>query len=524
LSSIDLQFGSETASFESYQDDPVGFCEDQFGEQYTDDVKAMMESVRDYPVTIAKSANAVGKSHGAGRVAAWFIKCFHDAQVYTAAAPPEDNLKKILWGEIGSLVSKHPKLFGEFKQNVLHLERNPKSFLTGVTIPQAGDDAIKQAKFSGKHAPHILFIFDEGDAIPDSAYKGAESCMSGGHFRMLVMFNPRAEAGPVYRMERDGLAHVVNLSAFNHPNVITGESVIPGAVDRETTVRRLNQWCRRMAENEPRDAGCFELPSFLEGSVAKDQKGRPFPPLQPGFYKITNPAFSYMVVGKYPAQGVNQLISREWTTAARARWDLYVSKFGEVPPRDVAGIMGLDCAEMGNDLNKCCFRYGGYVERLIGWGGVDMIETGDKASVEYHKRTLRACSVDGNGVGAGVAPHMRRLRCNAYGIKAQERPTETTEMGEFGLIRDQLWWAVREWLRVDTGAMLPPDEELLEELHTVTYEVVNGKIKVMDQDTIKELLKRSPNSTDALRQTFAEIQERTILQVVKPIKKVRYAW
>ncbi|MFH2076411.1 MAG: hypothetical protein ABIJ57_13880, partial [Pseudomonadota bacterium] len=203
---------------------------------------------------------------------------------------------------------------------------------------------------------------------------------------------------------------------------------------------------------------------------------------------------------------------------------LFVAKWGEVPPKDVAGIMGLDCAEMGNDLNKCCFRYGGWVEKLVGWGGVDMIETGDRAAIEYHKRTLRAASVDANGVGAGVAPHMRRLRCNAHGIKAQERATAVTEMGEFGIIRDQLWWAVREWLRVDTGSMLPPDDELMEELHTVTYEVKGGKIKVMDQDTIKELLKRSPNSADALRQTFADIQDKSLPFVVKPVKKVRFAW
>jgi len=518
---------TEVASLEAYQDDPVRFCEDQFGETYTDDVKAMMESVRDNSVTIAKSANATGKTHGAARTGAWFIKCFPNSQVYTAAAPPEDNLKKLLWGEIGSLIEKHPKVFGEFKQNVLHLERNPKSFLTGVAIPASGTSATRQAKFSGKHAPHLLFILDEGDAIPDEIYKGIESCMSGGHFRLLIMFNPRAEAGPVYRMERDSLANVVSLSAFNHPNVITGETVIPGgAVDRQTTVRRINQWCRLMpaAEAATDDADCFVLPAFLEGAVAKDQKGKQLPPILPGKYKIVNPAFSYMVLGQYPAKGINQLISREWTAAARARWDLYVSKWGEVPPKDVTGIMGLDCAEMGNDLNKCCFRYGGYVDHLVGWGGVDMMETGDRASLEYHKRSLRACSVDGNGVGAGVAPHMRRLRCNAYGIKAQESPTETTEMGEFGLIRDQLWWAVREWLRVDSGSMLPPDEELLEELHTVTYEIPKGKIKVMDQDTIKELLKRSPNSADALRQTFADIKQKALPQAVKPVKKVRYAW
>lgn len=518
---------SGTERMESYQGDPVGFCEATFGEVYTDDVKAMMESVRDNPVTIAKSANATGKTHGAARVAAWFAKCFPDSQVYTAAAPPEDNLRRLLWGEIGSLVNKFPQVFSEFKQNVLHLERGPRSFLTGVTIPTSGDAATRQAKFSGKHAPHLLFILDEGDAIPDEVYKGIESCMSGGHFRMLIMFNPRAEAGPVYRMERDGLANVVSLSAFHHPNVIEGRNVIPGgAVDRETTVRRINQWCRRLADGEPRDAESFSLPPFLVGATAKDQRGRSLAPLEPGWYKIVNPAFSYMVLGQYPAQGTNQLISREWTAAARARWDLFVTKWGEVPPKDISGIMGFDIGETG-DPTQAIFRFGGYVEMPkadTGWGGVDVVESGDKGSLLYHSRNLRACAVDANGVGAGVAPHMRRLRCNAHGIKVQESPTETTEEGEFKILRDQLWWRVREWLRTDTGSMLPPDEELLEELHTASYEIDKKFIRVMDKDTFKELIKRSPNKADALCLTFAPIQAAPMPFAVKPAKKVRFAF
>jgi len=516
---------AEAETFESYQDDPVGFCEDQFGEQYTDDIKTMMLSVRDNVITVAKSANATGKTHGAARVAAWFIKCFPNSQVYTAAAPPEDNLKKLLWGEIGSLINHYPKLFNEFKQNVLHLERDPKSFLTGVTIPSTGDAATRQAKFSGKHAPYLLFIIDEADAVPEEIYKGIESCMSGGHIRLLCMFNPRAEAGPVYRMERDGRANVGGLAAFNHPNVVTGELVIPGgAVDRETTVRRINQWCRRLQPGEVSDNECFELPSFLAGAVARSQRGTLYPPLQAGIYKITDPAMAYMVLGRYPAQATNQLISREWTAAARARWDLYVSKFGEIPPKDVAGIMGLDVAEMGDDMTDACFRYGGYVDRFTEWGGVDMMVTGDRGSTEYHKRSLWACAVDANGVGAGVAPHMRRLRCNAHGFKVQERATESTEQGEFFQLRDQLWWATREWLRIDTGSMLPPDEQLLEELHTATYEVDGGKIKIMTQETFKELLKRSPNKANALGMTHAPIPRDTSPFTAKPIKKVRFAW
>jgi hypothetical protein len=82
-------------------------------------------------------------------------------------------------------------------------------------------------------------------------------------------------------------------------------------------------------------------------------------------------------------------------------------------------------------------------------------------------------------------------------------PTYKTEMGAFGLMRDQLWWEVREWLRTDPGAMLPPDEELIEELGIPTYETTAKEIKVMDKPTMKKLLGRSPDRAEALIMTFA---------------------
>lgn len=77
---------TDAALYPQYKDDPVGFGVDLLGEQYTDDVKAVMRSVRDYAVTIAESANAIGKSHGAARIAIWWYKTRPGAQVYTAAA------------------------------------------------------------------------------------------------------------------------------------------------------------------------------------------------------------------------------------------------------------------------------------------------------------------------------------------------------------------------------------------------------------------------------------------------------
>jgi hypothetical protein len=51
--------------------------------------------------------------------------------------------------------------------------------------------------------------------------------------------------------------------------------------------------------------------------------------------------------------------------------------------------------------------------------------------------------------------------------------------------------------------MLPPDELLIEELCTPTYEIQNGKIRIMKKQTMRELLKRSPDRADALCLTFA---------------------
>ena len=308
--------------------------------------------------------------------------------------------------------------------------------------------------------------------------------------------------GEVHRMERDGRANIVHLSAFNHPNVITGKDNIPGAVNRKTTIRRVNEWCRPLAPGEQIDGECFELPSFLEGLTAKSQSGQAYPPLKAGWYKIMESAFSYMVLGRYPAQGNTQLISKDWISKARARWDLYVSEHGEIHPQHTSAVMGLDVGEFGTDANVSCFRYGGYVEHLIAWSGVDTIKTGDRATAEYKGRDVSRANIDATGIGAGVAPHMQRGGCSAHPVKVASSPTEKTELGEFYILRDQLWWACREWLRTDTGAMLPPDELLIEELRTPTYEVVNGKIRVMKKRTMRELLKRSPDRADALCLTF----------------------
>lgn len=501
LAALGNQFGD--TGFTEYRDDPVRFGEEVLKESYTDEVKQVMESVRDNAVTIAQSSNAVGKSHCAARIAAWWYKTHHNSQVFMAAAPPESNLRRILWAQLMDIAEKHPQVFKSDTVSNLLISRNALSFISGLTIPTSGSEAAREAKFSGKHAESILFLVDEGDAVPDECYRGIESCMTGGKARLLVMFNPRAQAGAPYRMVRDGRAHVVRLSAFNHPNVITGKDVYPGAVTRATIVRRINQWCRPLMEGESEGPGTFPLPGYLEGVVGISQGGQEYPPLRPGIYKIVQPEFSYMCLGEYPSQASNQLISREWILKARERWDKYVSERGETPPVNVPAVMGLDVGEFGSDANVVCLRYGGYVAQLISWTGVDVQVTADKAAAIFKEKGVSSARIDAIGVGAGVQPAMARAGCSAVAIKASSKPTEGTELGEFVRLRDQLWWACREWLRTDPGSMLPPDERLLEELQVPTYQTDSGRVKIMKKEIMRELLKRSPDRADALCLTFA---------------------
>jgi hypothetical protein len=218
--------------------------------------------------------------------------------------------------------------------------------------------------------------------------------------------------------------------------------------------------------------------------------------------KITDPAFFYMVLGQYPVRGANQLISREWISRARARWASYTSENGEKPSAYAQAVMGLDVGELGQDANAACFRYGGYVERLKTWGGVDPTVTADIAVKVYQEKSARVCNVDATGVGSSVAPSMSRAGCSAIGVKVAASPTVKTEAAEFTLLRDQLWFACREWLRTDPGAMLPPDEELIQELSIPTYEIHKGKIRVTKKDVMREILKRSPDKADSLCLTF----------------------
>ena len=159
-----------------------------------------------------------------------------------------------------------------------------------------------------------------------------------------------------------------------------------------------------------------------------------------------------------------------------------------------------------------------YVPVSMDIGAGKMTITGDKVAKMFMDHDVESVFTDATGVGSGTAPQIIRTlrsfgvsvgRGTVNGVKVANAPTLTADMGdgdklgEFAQLRDQLWWSVRQWLKTDSSAMLPPDQMLIEELLAVTYEVVNGKVKVMSREKISKSLKRSPDRASSLCLTFA---------------------
>jgi len=493
--------------YSQYINDPVGFMFDVLKEEYlTDDTQELMQSVADNKVTLGKSGNGTGKSYSSARIAIWFFKTRPRGQVYLASAPPITNLTNILFGEIFTVVARHPHLFEGYRTKTMEIKRSAGSFLAGLSIPSSGTKEQRIAKFSGKHAPDgVLFVNDEASAIPDEVFQGEDTCASDDKSRMLAIFNPHNRSGWTYRAERDGQANVVHLSALNHVQVVTGrDDITSGAVTRNTTVLRINQWTRPLVDGEEKGSGTFELPDYLIGVTCVNQKGEALPPLVAGHYKIVEPSFSTIVLGEYPSAGTNSLVNQDWVDLARTRYDQWVSSHGETAPEYVSANVGADIAEYGVDSNCLCFRYGGFVPPLITWGGVNVKQTEGRIASEVSGKEISRINVDATGLGAGVAPHLKGESLPAVPVKVAESPVGDCDLGKFALLNDELAWRVREWFAGDT-AMLPPDEQLMEEILAYTYHVGDdGKVRVSPKSVIKDLLKRSPDKFDSLKLTFYE--------------------
>jgi hypothetical protein len=521
----------------------IAVWEQEFGREFLCPLRQIARTIFREKRVFVQSACGTGKTVQAAQIAAIYAKLFPAEQtsgdygaVWVGTAPPKDNLDKI-FGYVASLATspEHRWLFdGDVhRSNYLKSARNPNSGLQGQPFPQSGEDAKKIAAWKGKHAPHQIII-DEADGIEPVFWTAIEMCLTGEDEHLLCLFNPNTPLGQVYDWVRTGWGHVVHISAFDHPNVITGENRIPGAVSREKVVYEILDKSRphvdEEAEEGAMDLRLFEVPRYLVGCHAEIRGRRRV--LGAGLRLVTDGRLDTEILGRYPAQSRQRLFQDAHIDAARLRYDLYVAEHGERRPVGVAPVLGVDPSEGGEgDRNALVVRYGDFVLPPMTRPGADVNQLGAWAATVAREHSCRMAFVDAISYGQGTAYIMidgytyhpedaqepiviRGLgRSRVVLVKVSRRPEaiHETKDGSFKLLKDFLAWRVMLWLKhepllgVYSTAMLPPDENLLRTLRIIEWHNDRaGLINTSDKATLRPLLGGSPNEFDALAATFAD--------------------
>lgn len=402
-----------------------------------------------------QSGHKTGKTTIAAAIALWWVSDPEKRPQARAiiTAPTARQIKSLIWREIKRLYFSaerggHP-LGGE-------LAKDPR---TGLQFPDGreivGAATNETDRLGGYSGEHLLFIVDEASGVDVEIFEALEGNSAGGA-KFLLMGNPLRRSGPFYEANtspklKDSYKRF-KISSRDTPTA-QGKQNIKGLATKEWSDELLKRW----GPNDPR--------------------------------------YQVRVLGEYPDQASNAVISSSVIREAQGRYDTVEAR-GSL-------VFGLDPARFGDDDSVLCPRRGLKVYPLI------TLPKGDGPTVAAAARrealkfaieegvdveeVLRIC-VDVIGVGASVYDALGGYKdIDAVSVNFANA-SEKDE--EYQNVRDELYFAAQEYLK--EGGALPDNDELREELEAHLYDFDRqGRCKVAPKDSIKEQLGRSPDRAEA---------------------------
>ncbi len=398
--------------------------------------------------------------HGLGKsaVAAWAVLAFaatreaagRDWKVVTTAGAWR-QLEKYLWPEIRKWSSRMAGSTWREGQEVLTLSLKLKR---GEAFAVASDRA---ELIEGAHAEEILYILDEGKAIPDPTWDAVEGAFSAGEAYAMALSTPGTAAGRFHAIH----ARRPGLEDWWARHVTLEEAVAAGRISREWAEARRRQWGE------------------------------------------TSPVYRNRVLGEF-AEQEDGIIPLAWIEAAIERWHDWKDSGTRAGAQTAVGVdVG---GGMGGDATVLARRAGDIVTALEVYGRGDEMATAGRVVGALEAGGVAV--VDGIGIGAGVVARLKEQNREVRSFIAGARSEATDRSGELGFEnrRAEAWWGMRERLDPSTGSRvcLPDDDELVGELAAPTWKPTSrGRVLVESKDEIRRRIGRSTDRADAVVMAFA---------------------
>jgi phage terminase large subunit len=423
---------------------PAQFAVDVFGAAPTDQQWEASRAIVERRRVSIRSGHGTGKSAFMAWCVLWFMSCYYPCKV-PATAPTSHQLEDILWAEIAkwhaAMRERVPQLANEFEwtKERFYLKSNPNE---SFAVARTARPERPEA-LQGFHSENILFLIDEASGVAENVFQVAEGALSTEGAFVIMAANPTREEGYFY----------------------------------DSHHKMRERWAALHWDGE-------QSP-MVSRQYVDDMRAK---------YGVDSPIYQVRVKGNF-ATATDGVIPLSLCEAARVR---------EVQPIASAPVIwGLDVARFGDDSTALAKRKGNVqLEPCREWYGKDTMQTAGLIKLEYDSAKERpsVINVDVIGIGSGVVDRLKELGLPARGINVAESPSVEDK---YMRLRDELWFACREWLEA-RDCRLADDDELIGELVTPKYRIEsNGKIKVESKDEMKRRGVASPNRADAWNLTFA---------------------
>jgi len=449
-----------------YYDDPLGFCADCIdwrGEGLTAYQQDVIGSLPERKRIAVRGPHGLGKTTLMSVVLLWFALTSEAAGTDWKAVTTAGSWRQLtnyLWPEIHKWAGRvrWDKVRGApFKRTEL-LNLNLHLAHGQATAAACSNPAL----IEGAHADRLLFIYDEGKAIPAGTFDACEGAFSGtGEALALVASTPGDPSGRFYDIH----ARRPGYEDWTARHVTLAEAVESGRISETWAEQRRKQWGEDSA------------------------------------------VYANRVLGDFHAGDEDTVIPLRWLEAANERWQ----EWDAAGRPDLPGVhrAGVDVARGGEDKTVVAIRLGPVLAELRRSSKEDTMQTTGRVKGYLDTDPEATAMVDVIGIGAGVLDRLREQGCKAEPFNASAGTKNTDVTGELGFanVRSAAWWLLRELLDPSRGSdlALPPDDLLTGDLTAPKWKVLSGgKIQVESKDDIRKRIGRSTDDGDAVVQAYWE--------------------
>lgn len=428
--------------------DPVYFVINVLNEKPEDlenHHREVLHSIAVNQKTAWRSGHGVGKTFTSSCSALWFWATRPHAKVIVTASAWRQVEKQLMpeimrlsrqanWEHIGLNVNEIEQL-----KLMLYMNGNPEWFISA----EASDMGVKMEGF---HAPNLMYIVDEGKAVPDGTYESIEGAFTNaeGEIRELVISTPTAEkSGYFYEIFQGKKAGFVR---FN------------------TSCLDSKRVSRKWIEDRKKEWG------------------------------EDSPIYITRVLGDFADAGENTLFPLNWIERCQLKSNAKKGK----------KILGVDVARYGDDKTSICKRNGQVVEGFIVNSKEDTMQTVGRIKRLIADEGFEEVRVDVIGVGAGVVDKLAEDGVDVIPINNAEKPSDSER---YKNVRAESYWGLRERIK-DCDIYLPEDDNLTSQLTGLKYRYNSrGQLEIESKEEMKKRGLKSPDVADSLVLAFYDNPE-----------------